>query len=240
MEKMHAFITLSYGDDDEPQDEDIISNPFITADFLLERLDSIGDKKGVDLSIFKAILRALRFLPDIDVLRLLGKHADLLYYMPREFCLVLSAASKRDSFPADNVKSRVRELLAMPPYSDLAYVRSWLLNLFVDGTLQVNWSDWQSYDFNKSVIEKRSLFFFRGLASDRPFFRALKTQLGSLSEWEKPAALLAGMCLPLDEYKSWLDVAVHQITSPFASIYVGWLKDHHGKLRELLSEPHTS
>lgn len=238
MENMHTFITLSYGDDDEPQDEDTIANPFISADLLLKKLDEIGDKRNVDLSVFKAILRALRFLPSIDVLRLLEKHADLLYYMPREFCLALGAASKQDSFPGEAVKTKVMELLAMAPYSDLAYVRSWLLNLFVDGTLPVNLPDWQAYDFNKSVIERRAHFFFRGLANDRPFFRALKTQLGSLSEWEKPAALMAGMCLPLDEYKHWLADAVHQFTSPFAATYTAWLKDNHGKLRRLLSEPH--
>jgi hypothetical protein len=130
------------------------------------------------------------------------------------------------------------ELLAMPPYSDLAFVRSWLLYLFVDGTLPVNLLDWQSFDFNRSVIERRSHFFFRGLANDRPFFRALKTQLGSLSEWDKPAALMAGMCLPFDEYKHWLADAVRQVTSPFAATYTTWLKDNHGLLREALSEPH--
>ncbi|MEA2725855.1 MAG: hypothetical protein QOF70_330 [Acetobacteraceae bacterium] len=238
MEKMHAFITLSYGDDDESQDEDIITNPFISAELLLEKLDEIGDKKGIDLSVFKAVLRALRFLPGIDAVRLLGKHADLLYYVPREFCLALSAASKQDNFPVELVKGRVIELLTMSPYSDLAYVRSWLLNLFVDGTLPVLLSDWQSYDFNKSVIERRSHFFFRGLANDRAYFRALKTQLGSLSEWDKPAALMAGMCLPFDEYKNWLAVAVHQLTTPFAATYTAWLQDSHGKLHQLLSKPH--
>jgi Reverse transcriptase (RNA-dependent DNA polymerase) len=238
LERMQAFITLSYGDDDESQDEDMIANPFISAEFLLERLDEIGDKKGVDLSIFKAVLRALRFLPSIDAVRLLERHADLLYYVPREFCLVLSAASKQQAFAGEIVKARVIELLAMPPYTDLAYVRSWLLYLFVDGTLSVNLLDWQSYDFNKSVIERRSHFFFRGLANDRPFFRALKTQLGSLSEWDKPAALMAGMCLPLDEYEKWLAHAVRQVTSPFAATYTAWLKDNHGKLHQLLSEPH--
>lgn len=238
MEKMHAFITLSYGDDDDSQDEDIIANPFISAEFLLERLGVIGDKKGIDLSVFKAVLRALRFLPGIDAIQLLEKHADLLYYVPREFCLALNAASKQEGFAVDVIKSRVTELLAMPPYSDLAYVRSWLLNLFVDGTLPVILSDWKSYDFNRSVIERRSSFFFRGLVNDRAFFRALKTQLGSLSEWDKPAALMAGMCLPFDEYKSWLAVAVQQLTSPFAATYTAWLKDNHGKLHQLLSEPH--
>lgn len=238
MEKMQAFISLSYGDDDEARDEDMIANSFITAELLLEKLDEIGDRKGIDLSVFKAILRALRFLPGIDAVRLLEKHAGLLYYVPREFCLVLSAASKQEAFAGEIVKARVMELLATPPYSDLPYVRSWLLYLFVDGTLSVNLQDWQSYDFNRSVIERRSHFFFRGLASDRPFFRALKTQLGSLSEWDKPAALMAGMCLPLDEYKHWLADAVRQVTSPFAVTYTAWLKDKHGQLPQLLSEPH--
>ena len=151
---------------------------------------------------------------------------------------MLSAAAKQEAFAGDVVKAKVIELLVMPPYSDLAYVRSWLLNLFVDGTLTVNLLDWQSYDFNRSVIERRSHFFFRGLANDRLFFRALKTQLGSLSEWDNPAALMAAMCLPLDEYKNWLAVAVHQLTSPFAATYIAWLKDNHGKLRQRLSEPH--
>jgi hypothetical protein len=151
---MKAFITLSYGDDGEGRDDDMatVPNTAISAEFLLQRLDEIGDKKGIDLSLFKAILRALRFLPGIETVRLLKKHSDLLYYAPREFCLVLNAASKQEYFTSEFVKDRVMELLTTSPYSDLAFVRSWLLNLFVDGTLPVSLSDWQSYDFNKSVI----------------------------------------------------------------------------------------
>src|SRR3546814_4576253 len=96
----------------------------------MDRLDQIGDKKGIDLSVFKAVLRTLRFLPGIDAVRLLERHAELLYYVPREYCLVLNAAAKQDNFPADTVKTRVIELLGMSPYADLAFVRSWLLNLF--------------------------------------------------------------------------------------------------------------
>ena len=46
MEKMHAFITLSYGDDDKPEVEDLIANPFVSAEILQNKLDEIGDKKG--------------------------------------------------------------------------------------------------------------------------------------------------------------------------------------------------
>jgi hypothetical protein len=237
MERMYSFITLSYGDDHvDPDSDDNINNPFLSSDDLLRRLSEIGSKKDVDLSIFKAILRALRFLPNIDAALLIEQHAELLYYMPREFCLVLKAASKQDGFPVDVVKKRVMELLAMPPYSDLAFVRSWLLNLFVDGTLPLSYADFQGYDFNRSVIERRAYFFFRGLLNDRAYFRALKTQLGSLSEWSKPAALMAAMCLPNDEYRNWLAVAVNQIATPFASIYTTWLKENHGELRRILSD----
>lgn len=238
MEKMQAFITLSYGDDDDSQDEDLISNPFLSAKILQDRLDAIGDKKGVDLSVFKAILRALRFLPDINADHLLEKHAELLYYVPREFCLVLSAASKQDDFSAQTAKARVIELLGMPPYADLAYVRSWLLNLFVDGTLPASLADWKDFNFSRSVIERRSHLFLRGLANDRSYFRSLKTQLGSLGEWEKPAALMAAMCLPFDEYKNWLAGSVDQLAMPFADTYASWLRDNHGHLARLLSEPH--
>lgn len=237
MENMQSFITLSYGDDDDTDDEEITANPFMSAEFLLQKLDEIDDKKRIDLSIFKAILRALRFLPDIDAVRLLEKHADLLYYVPREYCLVLNAASKQNHFKGMLVKTRVIELLSMPPYSDLAYVRSWLLSLFVDGTLPLSLADWRDYNFNRSVIERRSQFFFRGLANDRAYFRALKTQLGSLSEWDKPAALMAAMCLPFDEYTNWLAVASQHLSNPFAATYVSWLKEQHGTLIALLSKP---
>ncbi len=237
IERMEAFISLSYGEDDDNPEDDKITNPFLTARQLQQRLDTIKDMRMIDLSVFKAILRALRFLPDVDVLNLIEKHADLLYYVPREFCMTLNAASKQDDFPASKVKKRVIELLALPPYADLAYVRSWLLNLFVDGTLPVSLADWSSYDFGRSIIERRARFFLHGLANDRSFFRSLKTQLGSLSEWDKPAALMAAMCLPLDEYRVWLSAAVNQIAMPFAATYTDWLCTRHGNLSKLLSEP---
>lgn len=237
MEKLRAFISFSYGEDEDPKDEDLISNPFLTSKNLMQKIDELGDKKGVDLSVFKALLRTLRFLPEIDAMHLLEKHAELLYFVPREFCLAISAAAKQDGFDQEAAKSRVLALLKMSPYKDLAFVRCWLINLFIDGTLPVHLPDWNGYAFHETVIEKRAYHFLRGLSGDRAHFRALKTQLGTLSEWEKPAVLMAAMCLPLDEYKNWLSVALPQLSSPFAATFVGWLKTKHGSLAAILSEP---
>src|SRR3546814_18640920 len=98
-------------------------------------------------------------------------------------------------------------------------------------------AEWQHFDFNRSVVERRSHLFFRGLANDRPYFRALKTPLGSLSEWDKPAALMAAMCLPLPESKTWLAVAVPQLPTPFAATSVSWLQAIQGTARALPSAP---
>ena len=91
----------------------MVANPFVSADFLMVKLAKIDDKKGIDLSVFKAILRALRFLPAIDAVRLLEKHSNLLYYVAREFCLVLSAASKQETFARETVKTRVKACLSV-------------------------------------------------------------------------------------------------------------------------------
>jgi hypothetical protein len=96
MEKMQAFITLNYGDADDTRDEDMVANPFVSADFLLEKLAEIDDKKGIDLSVFKAILRALRFLPGIDAVRLLEKHSNLLYYVPVNFASYWAPRQSRE------------------------------------------------------------------------------------------------------------------------------------------------
>jgi hypothetical protein len=41
----------------------------------------------------------------------------------------------------------------------------------------------------------------------------------SLNWAKKPAALMADMCLPLDEYENWLAGAEHQPTTPFSATY---------------------
>lgn len=230
---IESYIRLNYGDADE--EEDVAETMFLEAPDLLDKMKELSSRPELDISTFKAILRALRFLPAIDVRPLLEEHSNLLYFIPREFCLVIRAAAKNDNFDADYCKQRVLQLLQMEPFSDLAFVRMWLLDLFVTGALSGSIADFSDYDFSRSVVEKRAELFVRGLNNDRPFFRARRTRLGDLGEWEKSATMLAAMCLPNDEYRAWLDVAVAQLSTPFAQTYVNWLKRSHGNLAAILT-----
>src|SRR3546814_12811062 len=57
MEKMRAFITWHYGNDEEHKDEDLSNNPFISSELLMDRLYTIGNTKGIDLSWITAEIR---------------------------------------------------------------------------------------------------------------------------------------------------------------------------------------
>lgn len=56
MESMANFIQMNYGGGDDDSEDDTLNNPFIEflePSTLFEKMDSLGDKKRVDLSIFK-------------------------------------------------------------------------------------------------------------------------------------------------------------------------------------------
>jgi hypothetical protein len=243
---MEAIIKLSYGEDDEEStvltkedaEEDVAaaSNLFITADFLFDKMAEISDVKSVDLSIYKAILRALRFMPNVNLNRLLDEQLELLYYIPREFCLIIRYCAENESIPLDSLKERLLSLLQMSPFTDLVYVRSWILDLFARGPVPSEPSDFAAYDFSRSINEKRYELLLKGRFDDKSYFRGKKSKFSEFSDWEKPAVLLGAMCLPFDEYKTWIDSIVDEIPGPFAKIFGNWLKKNHGDLVGLLKD----
>jgi len=236
MLEIEAYIRLNYGEDEEDDDnaEEDSSDPiFMSADDLFDKMKDISDK-SIDLSIYKAILRALRFMPDVNVVRLLEEQADLLYYMPREFCLLVRAAYKKEDDGNGSIKGKILSLLNMEPFSDMVYVRSWILDLFACGPLKPEVQDFSHYDFTRSVNERRYELLLKGLLDDKPFFRSKRAKFSEFSDWEKPAVLLGSMCLPQDEYTTWVDSIADEIPGPFSKIFAGWLKKSYGTLDQIL------
>jgi hypothetical protein len=242
MLELEAYIRLNYGEDeidhddeDDNKEEDAADPLFMTSDQLMDRLSDLNDKKGVDLSIFKAILRALRFMPNVNISRLLEEQSELLYYLPREYCLLIQTASKEWQGNIEAVKVKLLSLLNMPPFADLVYVRSWILELFARGTVPCSGADFHQYDFSRSTNEKRYEFLLRGRFDDKAFFRSKRARFSEFSDWEKPALLLGAMCLPADEYKTWVDAVVDEIPGPFSKIFAAWLKANHGDVGAVLA-----
>lgn len=240
MLEIEAYIRLEYGEDEIEDDadfkEDASNGMFMTSDLLLKKMDEISAADLADMSIYKAILRALRFLPNIDILRLLEDHKILLYYIPREFCLLLRAALEQAPEKADEVKAALLSLIKTTPFSDLTFVRAWVLDLFVRGPLHPLATDFAGYDFSRSTYEKRYHLLLRGIFGDRQFFRAHRTRFSDFSDWEHPCLLLGAMCLPEDEFKTWVDSVGDDIPGTFPKVFVKWLKDNHGKFPAILCD----
>jgi hypothetical protein len=224
---MQAFLRQSYGGEEDEDGDDIATvNPFLTGDQLLDRLDELS-RRDSDLSSQKVILRILRRVAIFDPHRLLRDHASLAYYLPRDFSLALVSACNVDADLDKNaLAQRVLELLSTPPICELALARLWLINIFVCGALPSHQDIINGYPVARpNTLEERQLIFIRALLGDRAYFRAQRGQLGGVGDWIKPAILIGARCLPADEYRAWLDVAIPQVADPLGRAFKAWLRE---------------
>lgn len=166
----------------------------------------------------------MRRFPNFDVVRLLNDHKALAYQLPRDFCRAIQAACARDDVDKEAVATGIWGLFMAAPVSELAYARMWLVNLFAAGCLPVDRRFVQDYLASPSPLEERQLIFVRARANDRLFFGENRGRLGQASDWLKPALLIGALCLPADEYRNWIDIAVQQMQDPFAKAFGDWLK----------------
>lgn len=228
LQALRDYLDSVYGDE-EVDEEDVIvddedeaptpDSPFLTDADLLDRLDELKRRGATDLSGRKAILKVLQRYPEYDVMRLLNEHSDLAYYLPRDFGRALRANIDVDR---EELEKSVWKLLQSPPISELAHARLWLLNLYANGAIPVDRKILQLP--NPSILEERQLIAIRWRLNDRAFFRDHRGRLGQAGEWLKPMLLMGASCLPADEYKHWLDIAVRQMADPLAPVFANWLK----------------
>ncbi|MCP9222911.1 RNA-directed DNA polymerase [Erythrobacter sp. LQ02-29] len=240
MLEIEEYIRIEYGEDEAEDNDDLKEDAskslFMTSDQLFDKMDEISSNGLADISIYKAILRALRFLPNIKISRLLSDHKILLYYIPREYCLLIRAALEQNANKSDEVKETLLQLVNETPFSDLTFVRAWVLDLFVRGPLVPAEGDFIGYDFTRSTYEKRYHLLLRGLLNERQFFRSQRTKFSGFSDWEHPCLLLGAMCLPEDEFKTWVDSVSDDIPGTFPKIFSKWLKDNHSRFPDILTE----
>ena len=235
MRALGRFLSAIYGDEEIDDEDDIKpDNPFVDGDNLLERLDELRKQDGADLSSCKAILKVLRNTPNFDAHRLLRDHGDLAYYLARDFCRAIQATCRAGHNEAAQVEPLIWELLRKPPISELSYARLWLFNLYVTGALPVDRKLIANRIGHPSILEDRQLIFIRARLNDRPYFREQRGRLGQVGELSKSALLVGASCLPNDEYRNWIDIAVRQIADPFAQLFGNWLKQGQN-LNDLLS-----
>lgn len=234
MKQFENYLKITYEDDptlDDAEDDtaDLI---FFDADNLVDKIVEMEEYGGKEISTFKALLRAIRTVGDVDAGKLLSLDPRYLYLIPRDYCL---AFTKVKTGKEEEIRAHFLRLLHEIPYSDLTICRYWILSLFVSGALPFSWDDFRDYDFTRSTAEKRCELFLRGRTGQVTYFRTRKTRFGELSDWERPAFLIGAMSLPKDEYEKWLSSVAHLIPGPVSRAFQGWLKANRHRLTEVLA-----
>jgi len=232
LEQINQYIRAEY----EGEIEISESIEGIDSATLIAKLAEILKRNTIDYSAIKVILKALRASGDIEPDVLIREFSRLLYFVPRDFCLLVGAVSQKKPEAGEFLADELLKIIVETPFKDMALSRIWLGHLFVSGGLPLNRARFDRLSPAGTVIEARQRWLMLGLLADRATFRAQKTKLAEINDWEKPALLLAASCLAESEYEAWLNVAKEQFNDPLCKDFIGWLKSNEIPLRELLRE----
>lgn len=228
--RLSRYIRAVY-DDEDVSIEDIED---VDAALLVLKLEEILKRDSIDYAAVKVILKALRATNYDAPLSFVDSCSELLYFTPRDFCILVGGLAQRHSEFAAPLAERLVSLLETSPFSEMASSRIWVAHLFVTQALPINRNLLERLNLSHSVIERRQNLLLRGLLRDRAFFREQKTRFDQASDWEKPALMFGASCLSTGEYKTWLDTIKDHYYDPFAQIYRKWLESNQASLFEKL------
>ncbi len=190
---------------------------------LSKKLSDILHRDTIDYTAVRVILKALRAVIYPDPIDFLNRFSELLYYTPRDFCMLIAAMAQRLPIHSNEMAAILVKLIGESPYREMAISRIWVAHLFVTQALPISHALLDDLKLSGTVIERRQNFILKGILKDRTFFREWKTRFDEASDWEKPALMLGASCLSRGEYSTWLDTIKDHLYGPFSNLYRKWL-----------------
>ncbi|MCF2514573.1 RNA-directed DNA polymerase [Sphingomonas sp. G124] len=223
---LNKYIRQVY-DDEEVSVEEIED---VEPEALGQKLVEVLSRDSTDYAAVRVILKALRAVEYPDPLGLIESTFQLLYYVPRDYCILVGAFAQRSSDLAPEIAEKMVSLLETQPFSEMTLSRVWVTHLFVSQALPITRALLNRLKLSESTLEKRQRLLLLGVLNDRNYFRESKTRFDEASDWEKPALLFGASCLSKGEYATWLNTVKGHITDPFGDIYRSWLETNQGEL----------
>lgn len=211
----------------------------VDSDVLEDKLEAILAKEAIDYTSVKLILKALRATGVRNPSSFLPRFSQLLYFVPRDFCILIGSLAQREKSSSDELAEKLITICLEKPYSEMTLARIWVNHLFVSGALSVTPARLERLQIKSSVIERRQQLLLKGRLNDRAFFREAKTRFADVSDWEKPALMLAASCLSTSEYETWLSHCKDRYNDILCDEYISWLKTNKNSLLEKLDTDFT-
>lgn len=206
----------------------------------LKRINLLGllqeevGKDEFDMGRIKVIFRALKIAKPKEAISYLASNFSELVVFAKEMMLLMQALEAEDQDCFRDLTDAVVKAILAPPASSIQLVRTWLLELFVRGTVPITVPKIRELEGLSSTLDKRQLHVIRGRIGDKNFFRRNKTAFGQLSALEQPCFIWGASCLPKDEYDSWLSTVKPMYTMPTGTIFLKWSQLQRERLIEKL------
>jgi hypothetical protein len=135
----------------------------------------------------------------------------------------------------NGLSQTVADAILQPPASSVQLIRTWLLELFVRGTISISAAQFKALECLPSSTDKRQLLLIRGRMDSKSYFRRQKTSFESFSSFEQSALVWGASCLPNDEFEVWTTAVKPKFNRPGGHLFLKWARDNRSKLISKLS-----
>jgi len=183
--------------------------------------DEVG-KDAFDMGRIKVIFRALKIAKPKAAIPYLIRNFSELVVFAREMTLLMQELDQEYSKCFNGFADTVIAAILSPPASSVQLIRTWLLELFVRGTVPISMAQLKKLLPLSSALDQRQMDLIRGRVGDQHYFRKKKTAFSQLAPIGQTCFIWGASCLPKDEYKAWLSVVKSLYSAPLADLYIKW------------------
>lgn len=219
----HALDALSKDTyfDDDPDAEKLEELKSMN---LLGFLQQEVGKESFDVGRIKVIFRALKVAKPTEAIEYIANNFSELVVFAKEVTLLMQQLERDQANCFDNLAEEIIKTISSPPASSIQLLRTWLLELFVRGTVSIDSPSLKKLESLTSPLDKRQIHLIKGRLGDKNFFRKNKTAFGQISPIEQTCFIWGASCLPKDEYETWLQTVKPMFNSPIAPLFIEWAK----------------
>lgn len=207
--------------DDEPNPEELEELQSLN---LLGFLRNEVGKDSYDIGRIKVIFRALKIARPLEAVPYLITNFSELVVFAKEMTLLMQVLERDNPGCFDELTDQVIEAVLRPPAASIQLIKTWLLELFVRGTVPIAANALRRLDNLNSPLDRRQLHLVRGRIGDINFFRRNKTAFDLIPELERTCFVWGASCLPDDEYRAWLMSIKRKFGTPTGSLFVDWVR----------------
>jgi hypothetical protein len=196
----------------------------------LRILENEIDEDNWDMGRIRVLFRALKIAKPKAAVGFIEDRFSELVVFAKEMCLLMEALDDDPPGCFDDLLDKVVEAILTPPASSVQLIRTWLLEIFVRGVIDIPLVKLKKLEALPTVIDKRQLLLIRGRHDDKNYFRKQKTAIHHVSEFELSSLVWGASCLPKDEYEKWIDTLKGSFSKPLGGLFLKWAAHNRTRL----------